>query len=238
MLKILKRAFRDFNDDECPVRAAALAYYTVFALPPLLVLLLMLAGAIWDPQDVQRAMEGQFSSLVGAEGGGVIHGMIQSADKPGSGGFFATILSVGMLVFGATGALMQLQGALNRAWEVRPDPAKGGIKVFVTKRLLSLGMILGIAFLLIVSLALSALITAFGESLTFIPAPALQAVNFVLNVGVMTVLFAAMFRILPDAKIEWRDVWVGAGVTSALFVAGKFALGLYLGRSSPGDAFG
>lgn len=238
MLTILKRAFRDFNDDECPVRAAALAYYTVFALPPLLVLLLMLAGALWDPQDVQRAMESQFASLVGSDGASAIHGMIESADKPGSGGFLATVLSIGMLVFGATGALMQLQGALNRAWEVRPDPKQGGIKAFVMKRLLSLGMILGIAFLLIVSLALSALITAFGETLTFIPEPALLAVNFALNLVVLTVLFAAMFKMLPDAKIAWRDVWVGAGVTAALFVAGKFALGLYLGRSAPGDAFG
>lgn len=238
MLSILKRAFRDFNDDECPVRAAALAYYTVFALPPLLVLLLMLAGALWDPQDVQRAMESQFASLVGSDGASAIHGMIESADKPGSGGVLATVLSIGMLVFGATGALMQLQGALNRAWEVRPDPEQGGIRAFVMKRLLSLGMILGIAFLLIVSLALSALIAAFGETLTFIPEPALLAVNFVLNLVVLTVLFAAMFKMLPDAKIAWRDVWVGAGVTAALFVAGKFALGLYLGRSAPGDAFG
>ena len=238
MLTILKRAFRDFNDDECPVRAAALAYYTVFALPPLLVLLLMLAGALWDPQDVQRAMESQFASLVGEDGASAIHGMIESADKPGSGGFLATVLSIGLLVFGATGALMQLQGALNRAWEVRPDPKQGGIRAFVMKRLLSLGMILGIAFLLIVSLALSALITAFGEMLTFIPEPALLAVNFVLSLVVLTVLFAAMFKVLPDAKIGWRDVWVGAGVTATLFVAGKFALGLYLGRSAPGDAFG
>lgn len=238
MLTVLKRAFRDFNDDECPVRAAALAYYTVFALPPLLVLLLMLAGALWDPQDVQRAMESQFASLVGSDGASAIHGMIESADKPGSGGVLATVLSMGMLVFGATGALMQLQGALNRAWEVRPDPARGGIKAFVAKRLLSLGMILGIAFLLIVSLALSALIAAFGEMLTFVPEPALLAVNFALNLGVLTVLFAAMFKVLPDAKVEWRDVWVGAGATALLFVAGKFALGLYLGRSTPGDAFG
>ena len=238
MLTILKSTFRDFSDDECPVRAAALAYYTVFALPALLVLLLMIAGAVWDPQDVQRAMEGQFSSLVGSEGGSAIHGMIQSADKPGQGGILATVLSLGMLVFGATGAMMQLQAALNRAWEVRPDPKKGGLKVFVTKRLLSLGMILGVAFLLIVSLAMSALITAFGDSLTFIPEPALHAVSLLLNFAVLTLLFAAMFKVLPDAKIEWGEVWVGAAVTSLLFVAGKFALGLYLGRSSPGDAFG
>lgn len=238
MLSILKRAFRDFSDDECPVRAAALAYYTVFALPPLLVLLLMLAGLLWDPQDVQRAMETQFASLLGREGAATIHGMIQSADRPGSGGLFATVLSLGMLLFGATGAFLQLQSALNRAWEVKPDPDQGGVKLFLTKRLLSVGMILGVAFLMLVSLALSALISALGDTLTFIPAPVLYVVNFAVSFGVMTLLFAAIFRILPDATIEWRDVWVGALVTSLLFVGGKFVLGLYLGRSSPGDAFG
>lgn len=238
MLSILKRAFRDFNDDECPVRAAALAYYTIFALPPLLVLLLMIAGALWDPQDVQRAMETQFASLVGQQGATAIHGMIQSADSPTSGGVLASVLSIGMLLFGATGAFLQLQGALNRAWEVKPDPKSGGLKNFFMKRLLSVGMILGVAFLLIVSLAVSALLGAVGDSLTFIPAPVMYAVNFIISFAVLTLLFAAIFKILPDAQIQWRHVWVGAGVTSLLFVVGKFAIGLYLGRSSPGDAFG
>jgi membrane protein len=238
MLSILKRAFRDFSDDECPVRAAALAYYTVFALPPLLVLLLLLAGVLWDPQDVQRAMETQFASLVGQQGASAIHGMIQSADRPGSGGLVASVISIGMLLFGATGAFLQLQSALNRAWEVKPDPGSGGLRNFVMKRLLSLGMILGISFLLIVSLAVSALIGAIGDSLTFIPQPVMYAANFVISFAVLTILFATIFKVLPDAEIAWRYVWVGATVTSLLFVIGKFAIGLYLGRSSPGDAFG
>lgn len=238
MLSILKTTFRDFSDDECPVRAAALAYYTVFALPPLLVLLIMIAGALWDPQDVQRAMETQFAGLVGQQGATAIHGMIQSADRPGSGGVLASALSIGMLLFGATGAFLQLQGALNRAWEVKPDPEAGGVKRFIMKRLLSVGMILGVAFLMIVSLAVSALISAFGDSLTFIPQSVMYVVNFAISFAVLTVLFAAIFKILPDATIQWRYVWVGALVTSLLFVIGKFAIGLYLGRSSPGDAFG
>jgi membrane protein len=238
MLSILKRTFRDFSDDECPVRAAALAYYTVFALPPLLVLLIMVAGALWDPQDVQRAMETQFASLVGQQGATAIHGMIQSADRPGSGGLLASIISIAMLLFGATGAFLQLQGALNRAWEVKPDPGSGGLRNFVTKRLLSLGMILGVAFLMIVSLAVSALIGAVGDRLAFIPQPVMYAVNFAVSFAVLTLLFAAIFKVLPDAKVAWRYVWVGAAVTALLFVIGKFAIGLYLGRSSPGDAFG
>ena len=238
MLSILKGAFRDFLDDECPVRAAALAYYTVFALPPLLVLLIMLAGALWDPEDVQRAMQTQFAGLVGQEGAGAIRGMIESADRPGSGGLVATVISTAMLLFGATGAFLQLQGALNRAWEVEPDPEAGGVKNFLVKRLLSVGMILGVAFLMIVSLAVSALIAAVGDSLTFIPQPVMYLVNLAVSFAVLLVLFAAIFKILPDAELEWRYVWMGAAVTSLLFVLGKFGIGMYLGRSAPGDAFG
>ena len=239
MLTILKRAFKDFGEDEAPVRAAALAYYTVFALPPLLVLLIMIAGMVWDPQDVQRSLESQFASLVGREGAQAIHGMIAAADRSRDTNAIKTILGVAGLLFGATGAFFQLQGALNRAWEVKPDPRIGGLKNFIMKRLLSLGMILGIAFLLIVSLALSAVLGLAGDRLgSGFPEGVLYVANFAVSFAVMTLLFAAIFKILPDAVIEWRDVWVGAVVTSLLFVAGKFALGLYLGRSEPGEAFG
>jgi membrane protein len=238
MLSLLNKAFRDFRDDECPTLAAALAYYTVFALPPLLILLIMVAGAVWDPADVQRSLETQFSGLVGREAAGAIHEMIRQGDRAGDRGVVATILGTVALLFGATGAFIQLQSALNRAWEVKPDPKRGGIKNFLGKRLLSLGMVLGIAFLLVVSLAMSAAVSALGNSLTFMPEPALHAVNLGLSLVIFTLLFAAMFKILPDAEIEWRDVWVGAAVTTALLVLGKFLIGLYLGRSEPGSAFG
>ncbi len=236
---IVKAAAKDFGEDECAVRAAALAYYTVFALPPLLILLIMVAGLIWDPQDVQQALETQFAGLMGESGARQIHEMIAQADRPGSGGVLATLASVGGLVFGATGAFLQLQGALNRAWEVQPDPEQGGLKRFVMKRLFSLGMVLGVGFLLAVSLALTAGVSAVGGALgTGIPALLLHALNFALAFAVLTLLFAATYKILPDAEIGWRDVLVGALVTGLLFTAGKFALGFYLGRSSPGDAFG
>lgn len=238
MLSLLKKAFKDFTEDECPMLAAALAYYTVFALPPLLILLIMVAGALWDPADVQRALETQFAGLVGSDAGRAIHEMIRQGDRAGDRGVLATILGTAALLFGATGAFIQLQTALNRAWEVKPDPTRGGIRNFIGKRLLSLGMVLGIAFLLVVSLAMSAAVSALGSSLTFIPAPALLAVNFVLSLAIFTLLFAAMFKILPDAEVQWRHVWVGAGVTTVLFVLGKFLIGLYLGRSEPGNAFG
>lgn len=239
ILQVLKAAFKDFGEDECGVRAAALAYFTVFALPPLLTLLLMLAGMIWDPQEVERALTSQFSGMMGESGGEQVSTIIAQADKPGSGGIFATLLSLGGLVFGATGAFIQLQGALNRAWEVKPDPEKGGIMLFITKRMLSLGMVLGIGFLLAVSLALTAGISAVGGAVgSGIPEGVMHVVNFGLTFGVLGLLFAAMYKVLPDAEIAWKDIWVGAFVTAALFVLGKFAIGLYLGRSNPGDAFG
>jgi membrane protein len=239
LFQLIKAAFKDFGEDECGVRAAALAYFTVFALPPLLTLLIMVAGLIWDPQDIQKALTSQFSGMMGESGGQQVGTIIAQADRPGSGGLFATLASLAGLVFGATGAFIQLQGALNRAWEVKPDPAQGGIMRFITKRLLSLGMVLGIGFLLAVSLALTAGISAVGGAVGGgIAEPVLHVLNFVLSFVVLALLFAAMFKVLPDAEVAWRDVWVGGAVTGALFVLGKFAIGFYLGRSSPGDAFG
>ena len=234
----LRRILRDFSEDECSVRAAALAYYTIFALPPLLILLTLVVGMFWDPADVQQSLETQFSSLVGQEGGQSIREMIARGEQTGSNGPLATILGIGALLFGSLGAFMQLQGALNRAWEVKPDPKQGGVRRFIAKRILSAGMILAVAFLLIVSLAVSAVLSALGSSMTFIPEPALHWADVTVSFAVITVLFAAIFRILPDAEVRWRDVWVGALVTAVLFVIGKFAIGFYLGRSSPGDAFG
>ncbi len=236
---VLKGAAKDFSDDECPLRAAALAYYTVFAMPPLLVLLIMIAGFVLDPQDVQRAMETQFAGLVGSEGAKGIHEMIASADQPGSGSVVKTVLSIAGLVFGATGAFIALQGALNHAWEVKPDPKQGGIKNFIVKRVFSIGMVLGIGFLLAVSMALTAGISAIGERVGGgVAEPVMYAIELVASLAVLAVLFAAIYKILPDAKVQWSDVWVGGVVTALLFVVGKFALGYYLGRSEPGSAFG
>lgn len=239
IFQVFKGAFKDFADDECAVRAAALAYYTVFALPPLLILLLMVAGMIWDPPQVQRALETQFSGMIGQDAARQIHDMIAAGDEAQGKGAFATVLSVAGLLFGATGAFMQLQGALNRAWEVKPDPAKGGIMRFVTKRLLSLGMVMGLGFLLSVSLAISALLSAFGDRIGgSLSGPVLMALNLVISLAVLGVLFAGIFKVLPDAIIAWKDVLLGGLVTAVLFTIGKFAIGLYLGRSNPGSAFG
>lgn len=244
-ISVLKQTFSEFSDDDCTTMAAALAYFTVFSLPPLLLILITLAGIFLTPQEVQQAIEGQAQNLVGAEGASQIQEMVQSANESvsGSGGTFALIFSIAGLVFGATGAFAQLQQALNRAWEVEPDPEQGGLWNFVTKRVLSLGMVLGIAFLLLVSLALSAALSAMGGFISgLVPGglsdAALWAINAGISLLVITLLFAAIFKVMPDAEVAWKDVAVGALATALLFVIGKFLIGLYLGQSDPGAAFG
>lgn len=238
---LLKRTFKDFSADDCPRMAAALSYYTVFALPPLLILILTVVGMVFDPAQVQEAIRGQVGEVMGADGAEQIGTIIQQADEPEGRGVRA-LVGIAALILGATGAFMQLQGALNTAWNVEPDPDAGGFRNFIVKRVLSLGMILGLAFLLLVSLALSAVISMAGEMVgRIVPGVSewlLHLLNFGLSLAVITVLFAAMFKVLPDARIAWKDVWVGAGVTALLFVIGKFALGFYLGRSNPGEAYG
>lgn len=241
MMGLLKDAGKDFMDDECPVRAAALSYYIVFSLPPLLILILLIASAVFDPAEVQRVLTEQMGGFMGAEGAQEIGTIMQEAERPGGKGLKA-VLGIAAIIFGATGSFLQLQSALNRAWEVEPDPKQGGIKNMIFKRILSLGMILGVAFLLLVSLALSAALTAVGGMIgRLIPGGSeviAHIVNFVLSFVVITGLFAAIYKVLPDARISWKDVRVGAVVTALLFTIGKFLLGLYLGRSNPGEAFG
>ena len=242
LFQILKQSVDGFIEDDCPTMAAALSYYTVFSLPPLLVLLLTILGAVIDPQDIQGTLETQMRDAMGPGGAEQVRAILLNADRP-SGGLLPTILSAVALLLGATGVFGQLQAALNKAWGVAPDPSKGGIKSLLLKRVFGVGMVLGLAFILLVSLVVSAVLSAFGDQIgRFLPAglsaPVLEAINFAGSLAVISLLFAAIFKVMPDARIAWRDVRVGAVATAALFVAGKFLLGLYLGRSNPGQAFG
>lgn len=242
-LGLLKQTFSDFMEDRCMRLAAALSYYTVFSLPPLLVLLLLLLGAVMDPDDVQRLLEGQLGSLLGPAGSDQVAAMMENAQRPDLSRGFTAVLGIGALLFGAVGAFVELQNALNRIWEVAPDPDRGGLRHFIGQRLMSFGMLLTIAFLMLVSLLISALLQAFGDRLGgmlpgVLSSVMLQILNAVVSLAAITALFALLFMYVPDAEIRWKDVRVGALVTALLFVAGKFALGLYLGRSDPGGAFG
>jgi membrane protein len=239
---MLKQTVRDFLDDDCPTMAAALAYYITFSLPALLFLILTVVGLVMDPRTVQERLLNEFGGLIGAQGAQQIETMVSSAEARASGGTFKVLLGIGALIFGATGAFMQLQKALNRAWEVKADPKQSGVKGFLMKRLLSFGLLLTVALLMMVALVVSAVLSAIGdyigERLGGIPEVVLQGTELLISFAVLAALFAIIFRYLPDARISWRDTWVGATFTAVLFVVGKFAIGLYLGRSQPGTAFG
>jgi membrane protein len=240
---LVRDSGKDFIEDDCQTQAAALSYYTIFSLPPLLVLILMILGKLVDPQDIRGQLETQIGALMGPSATEQIRTILQEAHAPGSSALLPTVLSVIALILGATGAFGQLQAALNRAWEVAPDPQQGGLKAFLLKRVFSFGMILSVAFLLLVSLVVSAALSAFGDALggmlpEGVSGTLLQVLNQIISLAVVTALFAVIFKVLPDATVAWRDVWVGAAVTAVLFVVGKFLIGFYLGRSNPGEAFG
>ena len=222
--------------------AAALSYSTVFSLPALLILILMIAGRLAGAEAVQDALHSELGGVIGPSGREQIATILDHARRPDIGFGPASLIGIVFLIVGATGAFVQLQASLNRTWQVKPDPRSGGIRNFLMKRMLSFGMILGIAFLLLVSLVISAALAALGgylgRLLPGIGAGLLELINNVISFGVIAVLFAGMFKFLPDAEIGWRDVGVGAVVTALLFVLGKFAIGFYLGRSDPGSPFG
>lgn len=241
MVDVLKQTIREFLDDRCTTLAAAISYFTVFALPPLLVLILTAVGLFVDPTAVEGRITDEVGALVGPDAAGMIGTMIEEAGRIDSGP--AALGGIIALLFGATGAFMQLQHALNLAWDVPKEEQRGGIMGHLLKRVLSLGMILGIGFLLLVSMALGALITAMGDALArFLPellsGTMLQILQTALSLLLVSALFTAIYRILPDVTIAWRDALIGGAVTGLLFVVGKTVIGFYLGTSEPGSAFG
>ncbi|HEY2415206.1 MAG TPA: YihY/virulence factor BrkB family protein [Pirellulaceae bacterium] len=243
MWSIISRTFQEFIDDECPRLAAALAYYTFFSLPALLVAIVYVGGSIvHDNTAVQERLIGHFEETIGREGAEQITAIIKNASKP-TQSTIGWLIGTGMLMLGATGALTELQTALNRAWHVEPDPKQGGVWQFLTKRLLSLAMLLGIAVLVTASLAISWGLSAFGHWLDSHPGAGLSSavlgwLHTAVSLGVITVLFAVLLKYLPDAEIDWSDVWLGAVVTSVLFWLGQSVLGMYFGWSKPTSAYG
>lgn len=239
IIPLIKETFAEWSEDKAARLAASLAYYTVFSIPPLLIITLAIAGQVFDAEQAQDRLVGQIIGLVGADGARAIEDMIENADKPGES-IPATIISVVILLFGASGVFGQLQEALNTIWEVAPKPGRG-ILGTITDRFFSFTMVLGIAFLLLVSLIVSAGLAALDEFVVgLLPGMELvmQIVSLLISFGVTAVLFALIFKIVPDVEVAWRDVWIGAPVTAALFEIGKFAIGYYLGNSAPASTFG
>ncbi|HKO90947.1 MAG TPA: YihY/virulence factor BrkB family protein [Polyangiaceae bacterium] len=228
---VLRRAISDFSLDDVTTLAAALAFYSALGLAPLVLIVIKIASVL-DPH-AQDHVVTEISDFVGAKTGEVISQIVAAADRNETTGTIAAVLGLATLAFSATGVFSQLQASLNRIWAVQ---SQGGLQIgaWVTKRLLSFGMVLAIAFLLLVSLVISAALSAVlsQESMFW------GGLNLLISFALSTVLFALMFRYLPDVEIRWREVWTGAAVTAALFSIGKLAIGMYLGRSTVGSAYG
>lgn len=236
---LLKATFSEWSNDKVPRLGAALAYYTVFAIVPLLVIIIAMIGLVFGQDAAESYILDQIAGLMGEQSASALKEMIHRADQPKTG-ILATVIAGLTLLVGATGLFGQLQDSLNTIWGVEPK-ADRGIWGIIQDRFLSFMAILGTGFLLLVSLVLSAALSAFGKWFGgWLPAPelVLQGLNLLISLMVITALFAMMFKLLPDARIAWGDVWVGAGMTAILFTIGKFLIGLYLGKSDVGSTYG
>jgi membrane protein len=236
---MLKETAKDWDDDNASRLAAALACYTLLSIAPLLVLSVSVAGLVFGEDAARGQISREIGGLVGSQAGGAVEAIVVNAKKPDSG-LISALIGIGVLLFGASGVFAELQSALNTIWEVKAKPNEG-VRGFVRHRVFSFAMVLSVAFLLLVSLVVNAGLAAAGTFFEHhLPGgEALwQAVNFVIALGVTTVLFALIFKVIPDVEISWRDVWVGSFLTAVLFTIGKLALSLYIGKSSVTSAFG
>ena len=236
---LVREAIGGWSDDNASSMGAALAYYTVFSIAPLIVIAIAIAGFFFGADAARGEIFSQLRALIGDEGATAIQGLVRSASLTTKGSTFAAVAGFVVLLIGATTVLRELQNDLDRIWNV-PKP-KSAIRELLRARLLALGMILGIGFLLLVLLAVGASVSALGHFWTgWFPGWELlaQAIDFLVSFVVITGLFAMIYKVLPRCDISWKDVWVGAVVTSLLFSIGKLAIGLYLGKSGVASGFG
>src|SRR5437764_884931 len=224
--RLAQSAVRAWADDYAPSMGAALSYYALFSIAPLLLIVIGVAGYFFGEEAARGEIYGELATLIGPDGAHAVQGLVAAARKPQSG-VLAMIIGTALLVAGASTVFGELQNALDRIWRAPAREKAKGWWTLLRTRVLSFGMILGIAFLLMVSLVLSAAIAALGRWW------GLHLIDIAVSFGLTTLLFAMIYKIMPRVRIAWRDVWVGAAVTAALFALGKWAIGLYLGRSSP-----
>lgn len=241
--KLLKNSYKEWMAKDPFRESAVIAYYSIFSLPGLLILVVTLAGIFFGREAVDEKISSQISSAIGNDAATQVESIIkQQQSETESNSTWGTIVGIATLLLGATGVFAQFQKSLNLIWEVEPDKSKSGVLQLLKVRLFSFGLIVSIAFLLIVSLLVSTLLTAFGDWLASQFSEGLliviQVANYIISLGILTVLFAMMLKIFPDAKIRWKDVWVGSFLTSLLFVIGKFGLSLYFAKANPASAFG
>jgi membrane protein len=237
----LKELAREYWANRPMELAAALSYYTLLSLAPLVLMTVAVAGLVFERATVERRIVTEMGLLIGSEGSEVVQTVLRHARDPAKG-TLSVVIGTAVLLLGATTVFAQLQSSLNRIWKVEESPS-GSVRMlwfFLKERLLSLAMVLAVGFLLLVSLVISAAVAAIGEALGGVSNAGivLEALNLLVSLIVVTALFATIFKVLPDAPVAWRDVWVGAVTTSVLFTVGKSLIGLYLGRTSIGSPYG
>ena len=237
---LLKQTFRQWSEREPFNNSIIISYYTIFSLPGLLVIIITVAGYFYDEKKITTQITGQIEATVGGDTASDVEQIVAKASES-KGSVIASVLGIATLLFGATGVFYQLQQILNKMWEVKPKPKQKILKL-VRDRIFSFGLILVVGFLLLVSLVLSAALSAVGDWVSGHISESLQVafkiLDFLVSLAVVTLLFASIYKFLPDAKISWKDVWIGALMTSVLFVIAKFALGIYFGKSDPGSTYG
>lgn len=235
---LARETLSSWSDDYASSMGAALAYYTMFSIAPLLLIVISVAGLFFGEQAARGEILDQLQGLMGVEGAHAVQALLASVNHP-QAGVLATLAGIVALVIGATTVIGELQNALDRIWRA-PRRPQGSIAKWVHSRLLSLGMIMGTGFLLMVSLLASALLATvqrwFGRYVNL--GASASAIDFLLSFAFITVAFAMIYKVMPRVRVEWRDVWIGAVVTSLLFTVGKMAIGLYIGRSAVASTFG
>ncbi len=237
--QISKETALEWNEDDASRLAASLAFYTLLSLAPLLVIVVAVAGAVLGPEAARGQLAAELGGVMGLDAAKAVEAVLASSRSP-AGSVIGTLVGVVVLFVGASGVFGELQFALNRIWEVRAKPGRG-ILGEVKDRFFSFSMVLGVAFLLLVSLVLSAIVSAVGRSFSIaLPGGELlwQALNFAFSFCLITALFALIFKYVPDVEIRWSDVWVGAAMTALLFTIGKSLLGVYLGKASFNSSYG
>lgn len=238
--QICVAAAKAWIDDYAPSMGAALSYYTLFSLAPLLVIVIAIAGLVFGQDAAQGAIIAQLQGIMGKEGATAVQGLLKAAREP-STGIVASIVGGLLLLLGATAIFAELQSDLDRIWRVPAKQAQSGIWAWLRSRVLSFGLVLGLAFMLMISLVVSAALAASGEWLgggSEVESVFASVLNFIASLAIFTVLFAMIYKIMPSAKISWHDVWMGSAVTALLFNVGKSLIGLYLAKSSVDSGFG
>ncbi|MEA5523332.1 YihY/virulence factor BrkB family protein [Limnoraphis robusta] len=239
VLSLLRETFNEWQQDKVPILAAALSYYMIFSIAPLLILVIAVLGFIVGEQIAQEEVFTKLESLVGAENAVSIQTVLKNQFSPSSN-IRATLVAIATILFGATTVFAQLKQALNMIWGVQPKPGRG-LKDFIKTRILSIFMVLGIGLILLLSVIISSVLSGTNEILEkylFIPSFIWSLVDLAISFGLITLLFAQIYRVLPDVKIAWKDVGVGAAMTAVLFIIGKSFISLYLGHSSIASAYG